>query len=478
MSRFTLHTRTNTLSPGRDQRMAVLPAGGAHRFLPAWRSLLRDWSQDWGGRLILGFGVYILVWLLWLVFRWGGPAHVDLINNLAFLPAGLVSAVLAWRASTHPRLDRRMHHAWRLLALAFLLRWLSDLLWLYYENILGTAPFPSWADAPYLSYYPVILVALLSVPVVQQTSAERGTFWLDAGTVMLSGGMLVWHLILRPTALAEHSGMLAILLALAYPVGDLGILFGVTALLLRTSRALNRGALNLLAAGLLTFFSYNLAFGYLNLQGGYASGHPIDVLLMMTLFLWAASGEYQYLCALHSADLASSTPARTPHVSLLPYVALVVGYGLLAIETGSAWTSDLGSLIVGGIALSGLVVARQVIAVRESEARKQQLLDYVEQVGHVTAAAAAVELGRFDPESLTGVAARPDALGQLARVFQDMAREVDTREQHLKHEVQELRIELDKGAVGRQVSEITETDYFQDLKKKAAQLRSRTDRDP
>jgi DNA repair ATPase RecN len=164
-------------------------------------------------------------------------------------------------------------------------------------------------------------------------------------------------------------------------------------------------------------------------------------------------------------------------VSLLPYAALVVGYGLLAIRTGSAWTSELGSLIVGGIALSGLVVARQVIAVRESEARKQQLLDYVEQVGYVTAAAAAVELGRFDPESLTGVAARPDALGQLARVFQNMAREVQTREQRLKQEVQDLRIELDKGAVGRQVSEITETDYFQDLKKKAAQLRSRPDVD-
>jgi hypothetical protein len=416
--------------------------------------------------------------MLWLVFRWGGPAHVDLINNLAFLPADLVSVVLTWRASTHPSLDHRMRRAWRLLALAFLLHTLGDLLWLYYQNILGSAPFPSWADAAYLSYYPVILVAILSFPVVQQTSAERGTFWLDAGTVMLGGGMLVWHLILRPTALAEHSGMLETLLTLAYPVGDLGILFGVTTLLLRTSPAINRGTLHMLAAGLLTFFSYNLAFGYLNLQGGYASGHPIDVVLMTTLFLWAASGAYQYIAASRSADLAASTSASRPHVSLLPYGALAVGYGLLAISTGSAWTSDLGSLIVGGLALSGLVVARQVIAVRESEARKQQLLDYVEQVGHVTAAAAAVELGRFDPESLRGVAARPDALGQLARVFQHMAREVRTREELLKHEVQELRIELDKGAVGRQVSEITETDYFQNLKKKVAQLRSRPDGDP
>ena len=105
-----------------------------------WRSVLRAWSQDWGGRLILGFGVYILVWILWLVFRWGGPAHVDLLSNLAFLPPGVVSTVLAWRASQHPRLDQRLRRAWRLLALAFLLNSLVlqrdfDLVWFVLTTI-------------------------------------------------------------------------------------------------------------------------------------------------------------------------------------------------------------------------------------------------------------------------------------------------------------------------------------------------------
>jgi len=256
------------------------------------------------------------------------------------------------------------------------------------------------------------------------------------------------------------------------------MLFGVSALLFHQARAINRGALNLLAAALLTSFGFNLAFGYLSLHGRYESGHPIDIILMTSLLLWAASGAYQYRCASCSLERAAPAAVRTPGVSVLPYVALVVGYGLLALRTGSAWTSELGSLIIGGIALSGLVVARQVIAVRENEARKRQLLDYVAQVGQVTAAAAAVERGRFDPESLTEVAARTDALGQLARVFQAMAREVDSREQRLQREVHELRIELDEVQVGRQVSEITETDYFQNLKKKADQLRSRADVEP
>src|SRR5215211_5051463 len=82
-------------------------------------------------------------------------------------------------------------------------------------------------------------------------------------------------------------------------------------------------------------------------------------------------------------------------------------------------------------------------------------LEYLEQVGYITAAAAAVEVETFDPASLDGVAARADALGQLARVFQRMAREVRTREERLQREVRELRIEIDEAHQARQVAEIT-----------------------
>lgn len=98
-------------------------------------------------------------------------------------------------------------------------------------------------------------------------------------------------------------------------------------------------------------------------------------------------------------------------------------------------------------------------------------LEYLEQVGRVVDAAAAVEADDFDPESLDGVAGRDDALGQLARVFQRMAREVFERERRLKAQVQQLRIEIDETKAARKVAEITDTDYFRDLQEKASRLR-------
>ena len=101
--------------------------------------------------------------------------------------------------------------------------------------------------------------------------------------------------------------------------------------------------------------------------------------------------------------------------------------------------------------------------------------EYLEQVGHVVAAAADVEAGRFESRQLDNVAGRDDALGQLARVFQRMAAEVRSREQRLKQEVQQLRIEIDDVRAARQVAEITQTQYFQELQAKASKLRLRPD---
>lgn len=98
-------------------------------------------------------------------------------------------------------------------------------------------------------------------------------------------------------------------------------------------------------------------------------------------------------------------------------------------------------------------------------------LEYLEQVGRVTEAAAAVEGGSFDLEGLDRVAGRSDALGSLARMFQRMAREVQAREERLQQQVRELQIEIDEARQARQVAEITESDYFQQLRGQAADLR-------
>jgi two-component system, cell cycle response regulator len=52
-----------------------------------------------------------------------------------------------------------------------------------------------------------------------------------------------------------------------------------------------------------------------------------------------------------------------------------------------------------------------------------------------------------------------------------MAREVRAREERLRREIKELSVQIDPDKRRRQVSEITETDYFRDLQRRAKEMR-------
>jgi CheY-like chemotaxis protein len=122
-----------------------------------------------------------------------------------------------------------------------------------------------------------------------------------------------------------------------------------------------------------------------------------------------------------------------------------------------------------------VLLRARVGACLEQKRLRDVELDYLHNVDRLTAAAAAVESGKFDPEALAGVAERDDELGRLARVFAHMADEVRAREQRLRSQVRQLRIEINQSRTARQVAEITETDYFRDLLRKVDTLRVRAD---
>ncbi len=120
-----------------------------------------------------------------------------------------------------------------------------------------------------------------------------------------------------------------------------------------------------------------------------------------------------------------------------------------------------------------VLLRARLTACLERKWLRDQEVDYLQQVGLVTAAAAAIKANTFQPGSLDEVARRPDELGQLALVFQEMAHQVYAREQQLQRQVQQLRIEIDQARNASEVAEITESVFFQQLLGRADELRNR-----
>lgn len=156
----------------------------------------------------------------------------------------------------------------------------------------------------------------------------------------------------------------------------------------------------------------------------------------------------------------------TRSLLLVPLLVRATTIGAVALETevpGRAFSP-------AEVALAE-TIAGQIAGAIDNTRLFDEMVEYIQQVRQVTDAAGAVEQGGFRVESLDEVGRRPDELGQLARVFQRMARQVEAREQRLRQEVRQLRIEIDEVRAARRVAEITESDYFQELQRKADKLR-------
>jgi len=126
---------------------------------------------------------------------------------------------------------------------------------------------------------------------------------------------------------------------------------------------------------------------------------------------------------------------------------------------------------------SDFSAVRAVIHVLSEHLRKSNIelnrdFLYLQQVNQLIAAAQAIEAGEYNSESLNEVTERGDELGQLARVFQRMAKQVYARENLLIAQVRELKIELDEARQKKDVQEITGSDFFRDLRKKVDHLRA------
>jgi CheY-like chemotaxis protein len=89
-----------------------------------------------------------------------------------------------------------------------------------------------------------------------------------------------------------------------------------------------------------------------------------------------------------------------------------------------------------------MLLRARVVASLERKRLRDVELDVLRRISELTAAAKAVEDDNYQPGALGAVAARGDALGQLARVFDRAVTGLKSREERLERRLQTLRGEL------------------------------------
>ena len=282
----------------------------SNRLLPPWL------NGRWGVVGIGAFG-YLLVYLLWLRFHWGGEDNVMLIGDLFYLPMDFIVALASLLVSFKKDLAAPIRRMWLILGLGFASYLVGDLIWTYLENVLESPPFPSIADLFYLLFPLLASVGLFSYSNIPLEREDRWKYSSDLVTILITASMLMWYFIIEPTAAANAGGFLPQAIATAYPIMDVVLMGGIIGILLRKAGDDARPALRLLFFGMLFFISADILYAYTGLAGTYTTGSWIDAgwLIGQLLFLLTAIRQMR-----HSPETASSEAEQNPVDTLIRYI--------------------------------------------------------------------------------------------------------------------------------------------------------------
>jgi len=312
--------------------------------------------------LLLG-GAYVISLVPGIRPEPGFDTGLDVWLNDAF-GVGVVALTLVRAAQ-----DRRERWAFVALAVAVASYVIGTVVYQLVYVPTGEIPFPSWADAAWLAFYPATYVAVVLL-LRRRVRRMPASVWLDGAVAGLTAAALGTALAFRSLLSSTEGSVAVVATTVAYPLADLLLLTlvlgAVTVVGVRGAGA----AWWWLAVGLVLFALTDTLYAVQVAEGTYVDGGPLDA-------GWA-------LALLAFAGAACSRPAtgvsdRLEGMGVLALPGLCAAASLTLLYAGYA-AGDADPL-AGGLALLALVaaLARTGLTFREvralADSRRQALTD-------------------------------------------------------------------------------------------------------
>ncbi len=359
-------------------------------------------------RRLLIMAVAAGLFFLCLVLKPGGARVSDEAASVADIALGLLGAWWCFAAALsrgaagegaagggRPEPARRVTLS--LLGLAVLSAVLGDAIWSYNLTVLRRAmPFPSWADACYLSQYPLLLLGILRLPTRRLPPALRWRVVLDSLVTLTALVTLFWYFVLGPTVLRGTGSLFDKSLAAAFPLGDLMLLVSLLLVMAQRRDSVPRPAVAALCVGLTCIIAADTTFLYQMLKGTYTDGGLAGVFGPLAyLAIGLGAGLSRRRAGAGASDERPAVPLLWR--SLLPY-ALVPAVGALLTYTRTHRGDESleAGVYVGAALLVALVLTRQAVAIQRLIGDLRERIAELEEARHTLTALA-------EQDGLTGL---------------------------------------------------------------------------
>lgn len=323
--------------------------------------------------VLIVFAAYTVAFALLIALRpFEGLARTALSDIGVALPA-LVAGAFILLAGLRSVGKSRV--AWTTIGAGYVCWAAGEAVWSFYSVALQReTPFPSPADAFYLVGYPLIFVGFVVL-----ASPSNWRLWLrnglDAMAVVAIALTFAWEHVVQPVLQDSEAVVLERVLAAAYPIGDLVLLFALV-LALPAHRTTRSGrVLLLMTSGLAVTLAADLIFGYLSLQEAWSSGELVNIAWVGGYFFFAAAAHLQieWLPDYREEDRQPTGWQQALPLALTPFLA-----GWLLFHSTPVQTEALPSLVFAVGAMC-MVVARQTLSFLDALAVNRELANaYVE----------------------------------------------------------------------------------------------------
>ncbi|MBK6423902.1 MAG: response regulator [Gemmatimonadetes bacterium] len=320
-------------------------------------------AAPWPLRLALGYGV---AYALWAVAMLAGAVERGLGNDLLFIPLYFAAAAAAARAARATDLPRRTARGWWLVAAAWLCSGVAAALmaplWLISAPRLETL-----ASVLYQGYFPLLLLGLWHFTTFPQGAPARARLAVEGLIAMTGTAILAWYWVFRFEEAALSLWLYLKLVLLVFP-GELAVALGAVAILHRPAGDRTGRPFALLSVGTLAAMVADLIYEYDYLIWSAWSGPTGDLLLAFGATL-VVSAAWRARTAADGRPL----PAYAVGPAIVPHLAIGV-VGALALIQWSRPDLEhpaLQGLVLGLVALMGLLIVQLVLAQRESAMEAQ-----------------------------------------------------------------------------------------------------------
>lgn len=310
----------------------------------------------------IGFLILFAVsYYSWLIY-WKDTPYMQQLGGNLFSLSGMAVAV-AWTYSAVRHAARAEKTFWWILLAGNVSYLIAELVWFYFESYKQSGnSYPGPADVFYLIQVLMILSALLFKIMTQSKNQERIPFVFDTLIIMIVASTLSWHFIIMPIILANTVSIWSLIVSLAYPIGDLGIMTAIAFLLFSTKKSTNSLYLLVLFFALFIQAFADSIYLYLASTNDYLSGSLIDPLFIFTGLLIGFAGRLM----VHLPNYAE--PSRES-VKRLTFFQIVTPYGgALILFIFMGLHSEGVDIITIGSGLSILLVfIRQIMIIFENQ---------------------------------------------------------------------------------------------------------------